>query len=326
MKAAYLSLSALRQILWGAPLVLALTPLHAASDPLACAAAPAVTAPATAPVPQAIQVQAADGTCLQRYVWQSAPGPVRGVVVIVHGIRDHAQRYNALAAALNAQHIAVVAQDHRGHGRSGGARQRFDSVEQLMGDVEAGVQHARQAFPGVPVFMFGHSLGGLVTVHYALANPKALKGVVLSGPALKLGAEATTAKRIAVQVLGRVWPSLALQEVDDSLFVRTAPAKVAQATDPLIVHDELPAASVLAFLQGVESARARFASFSTPLLAMHGAADRSTDPQGSRDLVGQASVSDKTLREVPLAAHDLLHEPEAPELIAEIVAWVSQRL
>ncbi len=325
MKAHYVSRSVLRRVFEGALLALTLTHAHAASDPSACAAAPVATAVA-AQLPQIVLGQASDGTCLQRYVWQPASGPTRGVVVIVHGIRDHALRYGALAAALNAQHIAVVAQDHRGHGRSGGPRQRFDSVEQLVSDVDAGVQHARKAFPGVPVFMFGHSMGGLVTVHYALANPQALKGVVLSGPALKLGAEATTAKRVAVQVLGRVWPSLAIQEVDDSLFVRTAPAKTAQATDPLIDHDSLPAASVLVFLEGIESARARFATFSTPLLALHGAADRSTDPQGSRDLVGQAIVTDKTLHEVPLAAHDLLHEPEAPALVTEIVAWVNQRL
>ncbi len=321
MKAVSLSLSMLRRALWGVPLALALTVPHAAADPLACAAAQAANL-----VPQATQVQAADATCLQRYVWQPAAGPVRGVVVIVHGIRDHALRYGALAEALSAQRIAVVAQDHRGHGRSGGERQRFDSVEQLMGDVDAGVQYARRSFPGVPVFMFGHSMGGLVTVHYALANPQALKGVVLSGPALKLGAEATTAKRIAVQVFARVWPSLPLQEVDDTLFVRSAPAKAAQAADPLIVHDKLPAASVRVFVEGIESARARFASFSTPVLALHGAADVSTDPQGSRDLVEQAPASDKTLHEVPLAAHDLLHEPEGPELAARIVAWVNQRL
>jgi acylglycerol lipase len=312
-------------MLWAAPLALAMTPLHAAPGPLTCAAPQAASAPAT-PMRQMQQHSAADGTCLQSYVWQPVAGPVRGVVVIVHGIRDHAERYAALAEALAAQHIAVLAQDHRGHGRSGGARQRFDSVEQLMSDVELGVQNARQRFPGVPVFMFGHSMGGLVAVHYALANPQVLKGVVLSGPALRLGADASAAKRIAVQVLGRVWPSLALQAVDDSQFVRTGPAKAAQASDPLIVHDDLPAASVLVFLHGIESARARFGEFSTPLLAMHGAADLSTDPQGSRDLVERAAARDKTMRQVPAAAHDLLHEPEAPDLVSEIVAWVTQRL
>ncbi len=322
MKSIFRSLRVLCRILWAAPLALA--PLHAASAALDCAAPP--TASAAPLAPDALRYNAADGTCLQSYVWQPDSGPARGVVVIVHGIRDHAQRYGALASALSAQRIAVVAQDHRGHGRSGGARQRFDSVDQLMGDVDIGVQEARRRFPNVPVFMFGHSMGGLVTVHYALTHQQALKGVVLSGPALKLDADATVAKRIAVQVLGRVWPSLALQEVDDSLFVRTASAKAAQAADPLIVHDKLPAASVLTFLQGIESARERFAAFSTPLLVLHGAADRSTDPQGSRELVGQANVLDKTMREVPSAAHDLLHEPEAKELVAEVVAWVTQRL
>jgi len=251
---------------------------------------------------------------------------VRGVVVLVHGIRDHAQRYGALAEAMAAHNVAVVAQDYRGHGRSGGARQRFDSVEQLMSDVEISVQNARTRYPGLPIFMFGHSMGGLVATEYALTHPQALKGVILSAPALKLDAEAGGAKLGILKLLAGVWPSLPVQAVDDSLFVRTAAAKAAQASDPLISHDKLPAASALTFVRGIDRARARFGQFSTPLLVVHGSADVSTDPQGSRELVIQAKVSDKTMREVPGAAHDLLHEPEAGELIREIAAWVTKRL
>lgn len=272
------------------------------------------------------QSQAGDGTCLQGYVWQPPEGSVRGVVIVVHGIRDHATRYLALARGLVEQKVAVVAQDHRGHGSSGGARQRFDSIEQVRSDVELGVAEARRRFPGVPVFVFGHSMGGLTAVTMGLATPQAYKGIVLSGPALKLGADATATKKALVHVLGRIWPSLAVQPVDDSLFVREAAAKQAQASDPLIDHSDLPAASALAFLRGIEALQSRLGEFAVPLLDMHGTADQSTDPAGSRELVARAASADKTLREVSGAAHDLLHEPEADQLVREIVAWVVKRL
>jgi len=308
-------------------LPLALLPQAAlAADPLQCANPQPGGATPPGVTLQTLRNTAADGTCLQGYMWTPKEGRPRGVVVVVHGIRDHASRYQALTEALANQQIAVVAQDHRGHGNSGGARQRFDSVEQLVADVHLAVEESKRRYRDVPVFVFGHSMGGLTGVHYALAYPKALKGVVLSGPALKLGDDATAGKRIVVRVLGRIWPSLAIQKVDDSVFVRTDAAKRAQAGDPLIFHDDLPAASVLTFLQGIESAQERFERYATPLLALHGAADRSTDPQGSRDLVERAGVKDKSLRLVPEAAHDLLHEPEAPILIKEIVAWIADRL
>jgi alpha-beta hydrolase superfamily lysophospholipase len=300
-----------------APLAWAATPPEAACLPLAGDLATGV---------QAERHQAADGTCLQAYAWAPAAGPARGVVVLVHGIRDHAQRYGALAEALAASGIAVVAQDHRGHGHSGGPRQRFDSVEQLMGDLDLAIEQARRQYPGLPLFLFGHSMGGLVVTHYTLAHPGAAAGVVLSGPALRLGADATAGKRFAVQLLGRIWPSLAIQPVDDSLFVREPSAKRAQASDPLIAHDKLPAASALTFLRGIEAYDAAAVRFDAPLLAMHGEADVSTDPEGSRDLVARAASRDKTLRIVPLAMHDLLHEPEAPQLVREIVAWVGQHI
>lgn len=281
-----------------------------------------------AALPAGVQAErhaAADGTCLQAFDWAPAGGQARAVLVVVHGIRDHALRYDALAGALAAERIAVVAQDHRGHGHSGGPRQRFDSVEQLMADVDLAIARARRLHPGVPLFLFGHSLGGLVVTHHALAHPGQAAGVVLSGPALKLGADATAGKRLAVQVLGRIWPSLEIQPVDDSQFVRDPQAKRAQAEDPLIVHDKLPAGSALAFLRGIEGYEAQAVHFEARLLAMHGEADVSTDPQGSRELVARAASRDKTLRLVPQAMHDLMHEPEAAMLVKEIVAWVSQR-
>jgi pimeloyl-ACP methyl ester carboxylesterase len=100
------------------------------------------------------------------------------VVVITHGIRDHALRYGAFARQLNAQGYAVYAQDLRGHAHSGGQRQRFDSMAQLVADTDLVVEAATRAHPGTPVFAFGHSVGGLVTTQYALAHGGKLKGVV----------------------------------------------------------------------------------------------------------------------------------------------------
>jgi len=113
---------------------------------------------------------ATDGTCLRGFVWKPTSAQVRGVVVITHGIRDYAMRYDTFARKLNAQGYAVYAQDLRGHAHSGGARQRFDSMKQLVADGDLAFSAARSQYPTAPVFALGHSLGGLVTTEYALAH------------------------------------------------------------------------------------------------------------------------------------------------------------
>lgn len=264
---------------------------------------------------------AALDTCLQGYRWEG-PGPVRGTVVVVHGIRDHALRYSALAEELAAQGFAVYAQDLRGHGRSGGPRQRWDSLGQLAGDEGLLLEEAARQHPGVPRFVYGHSLGGLVATHVALAHPE-LEGVVLSGAALQLLPGVSGGQQAAARFFGAVIPSLAAQEVDDSVFVREPAAKAALAQDPLIVHANLPARSAAATLDGLEAAQARFGELAMPLLVMHGTHDLATNVEGSKALVAKARSTDKTLHLWEGVSHDLLHEPEAPQVIALVAGWLS---
>jgi lysophospholipase len=286
----------------------------------------AAVAPVTGAQLATFQLRAADGVCLQGYDWHPTESPARAVLVVIHGIRDHATRYAGLAQTLSGRGIAVVAQDHRGHGDSGGPRQRFDSVEQLGADIDLVVQEARRRYPGLPVFLFGHSLGGLASAHYALSHPQELRGVILSGPAIALSPDASALDMFAVRLFGRVWPSLPLYPVDHMTFVRQAPAREEMAKDPLIDTAKLPAASALTFLTGIGSLEGRRADFTVPLLILHGTADTAAPIQGSRLLFAQASSKDKTLHEVPGAFHDLWHEPEGPDLQKLVAQWILDRI
>jgi acylglycerol lipase len=274
---------------------------------------------------QSYQVQSADGLCLQGYEWAPGGSP-RGAVVVVHGIRDHASRYEALAQALTDEGLLVVAQDHRGHGLSGGKRQRFDSLVELQDDVQLAVQHAQARAPGVPVFLFGHSLGGLVSTTYALERGAGLAGLILSAPALQLPADIKPSELRAAKLFGTLTPGLRAQEVDDTVFVREPSAKAELASDPWIDHVNLPAASARAFVIGIEALQPRLESLTLPVLALHGRADVATDPKGSEALIARAQSQDKTLRLYDGMFHDLWHEPEAPQLVTEVAGWLRERV
>lgn len=270
----------------------------------------------------ATRAVAADETCLQRYEWQAGAAP-RGVVIAVHGLRDHALRYDALAEALTKRGFVVFGQDMRGHGLSGGVRQRWDSLDQLVADLDLEVTAVHQKYPGVPVFLYGHSLGGLLSTEYALAHPSSIDGLVLSGPALKFMPGVTDGQKSGARLFSAILPGLKVQELDDTVFVRTPEAKAELASDPLVVHDPLPARSAAATINAIDTLEARLPQLKLPFLVMHGTKDLATNIDGSKALAAVASSTDKTFKPWEGVSHDLLHEPEKEQVIATAVDWFS---
>jgi acylglycerol lipase len=274
---------------------------------------------------QTYTATAADGVCLRAFAWKPTKSPIRGVVVITHGIRDYALRYDAFAKQLTAQGYAVYAQDLRGHAHSGGQRQRFDSMAQLVADTDLVVEAAKRAYPDAPVFAFGHSLGGLVTTAYALAYGDKLKGVVLSGAALQRPKSVGDFAAGAAKVVGAVGPGLKIVKVDDSEFSRDPEVMARLAKDPLVTHDNLPAATAAASIKGMAEVQARAAELRMPFLVMYGLDDKVNPTEGSDMLIQGISSSDKSLKTYPKVYHDMLHEPERDQIAADVIAWLNAR-
>lgn len=275
---------------------------------------------------QAYRIEGADGNCLQGYTWTPASATPRAVLVVVHGLGDHARRYGALAQSLNAQDVAVLAQDHRGHAGSGGARQRIDSVEQAAADVQLALGEAARRWPGVTQVLHGHSFGGLVVTHIAATTAQPLGGVIVSSAALQRPAGVSDGQLAVVRALSALAPSLGLDPLDPANVVREPAAQAALAADPLISREKLPARTIAALLTGVDALQPKLEAVRQPLLVLHGGADTVTPPAGSRALYERAASAEKTLRLYDSARHDLLHEPEAGVVTQEITDFVTRRV
>jgi acylglycerol lipase len=272
----------------------------------------------------AYRVQAADGNCLQGYAWAPADAAApRAVLVVVHGLGDHARRYATLAQTLNAEGVAVLAQDHRGHAGSGGARQRIDSIGQVAGDVELALAEAARRWPGVPLFLHGHSMGGLAVAHVAAQTAQPLAGVVVSSAALQRPASAGAVQVAVVRTLSALAPELPLEALDPAKVVRQPAAQAALAADPLLAHQKLPARTVAALLGGIDTVQPLMSQVKQPLLVLHGSADSITEPEGNHTLAARAASSEKSLHLYDGALHDLLHEPEAAAVTQQILGFVS---
>lgn len=170
-------------------------------------------------------------------------------------------------------------------------------------------------------------MGGLVAAHVAVkdaAQPR-LAGVVLSSAALALPPSASAGARAVVGTLSRLAPNLPLEAVDELQVVRDSAARSELARDPAIQRDKVPARTIATILDGVVALQPLMPTIAAPLLILHGGADHVTPPEGSRALAERAGGKDKKLVVFDPALHSLLHEPEGPAVLAEIVEFIDTR-
>src|SRR5262245_30162401 len=139
--------------------------------------------------------------------WEPETQP-RAVIALVHGLGEHTGRYAHVAQALTDAGYALIGFDLRGHGKSGGARGHFPSLDVVIGDIRQFFQFVSQRYPNIPQFLYGHSLGGLLSLTYAVQNNSlGLKGVIVTGSALRSALQEQKVKIAMARVLGTLMPA-----------------------------------------------------------------------------------------------------------------------
>jgi acylglycerol lipase len=259
--------------------------------------------------------------------WQTwlPPGPCRGVVVIAHGAGEHSGRYLHVADRLVREGYAVYALDHRGHGRSGGPRALIDRMDNAVADLDTLVLRAAGEHPGLPVFLLGHSMGGTVSLCYALRHQDRLDALALSGPLAALEA-ASPLVRVAARVLSVLTPRLPVIGVDSSLVSRDPAVVQAYNADPLVHHGKLPARTVAELGAAIESFPSRVPEITVPTLILYGTADGLCPTEGSVMLSDRIGASDLTTKSYPGLYHEILNEPEQDQVMDDLCAWLSDHV
>jgi acylglycerol lipase len=296
----------------------------------ACGSPPFVAAHVTAPLPAPSGgthsegfIPASDGAKLFVQTWHPIESP-RAVMVIVHGLKDHGSRYGEFAASLVANGVAVYAPDLRGHGHSDGVRVYVESFDQYLEDLGALLQFVRAREPDKPIFLFGHSMGGAIVTLYAIREKPRLAGLILSGAALR--ADVSGFKRFGTSLVTALSPKAGVFQLDLHDFSRD-PTVVAEGfKDPLVYQEAAPARTAKELLHAIDEIDAHMEDVTVPLLILHGAADRVTPPDGSKELYARARSVDKSLKVYDGLFHDLLHEPERAKVTSDIVTFVTLHL
>ena len=263
------------------------------------------------------------GTLPTGQYWQgwSVPDP-DGVVVLVHGAHEHGGRYAHVAERLGAAGYASYAPDHPGHGRSPGRRGDIRSLDAAVEGVAQTARAAADRHPGVPLFVYGHSLGGLVALHYLTGEPhERVAGGVVSAPALD-ASTANPAQRVLAPVLSRLVPDLGVLQLDAETVSRDPEVVAAYRTDPLNHTGKMVARTGTEIMRGAAAMPARLRGLRLPLLVLHGGADRLMPPSASEVVRAHAGSPDLTVRIWDGLYHEPHNEPEKEQVLDDVVAWL----
>jgi alpha-beta hydrolase superfamily lysophospholipase len=266
-----------------------------------------------------------DGTTLRTLHW--APiGEPWAVALIVHGLGEHAGRYETVAAALTAAGIDVYGYDHRGFGGSSGFRAYVDTWSQLHDDLANRVEATRAERPGLPLVMYAHSLGGLIATGYVTSvtgrpQPDLL---VLSAPGLD-AVQPAWKKKLAATLQGIVPRMKIANGLAENGLSRDPAVKAKADADPLCLTSSTVRFGAAAFAEQdrLHVLLPGLASMPMPTYVLHGAADPIVPLATTEVLDGKGGV---TRRVWPGLRHECHHEPEHEQVLAEAVAWIRSQV
>ncbi|AVP70318.1 alpha/beta fold hydrolase [Rhodococcus hoagii] len=265
------------------------------------------------------------GTRIVYDVWRP-DGPPTGILLLAHGLGEHARRYDHVVERLVGLGLVVYAPDHRGHGRSGGKRIELHDWSEFLDDLHRLSAVAIAENPGLQRFLLGHSMGGAIALSYALDHQDELSGLILSAPAVDVvGGKPRVVIEIG-KILGRFAPGIPVETLDAKSVSRDPAVVAAYESDPLVHHGKVKAGIARGMILAAESFPARLPSLTIPVLLLHGTEDRLADVSGSRMIAAHAGSKDLTLKTYDGLFHEVFNEPEQEKVLDDLVDWLRPRL
>ncbi|HZO25560.1 MAG TPA: alpha/beta hydrolase [Chloroflexota bacterium] len=269
------------------------------------------------------KLEGAGGLNIFMRSWRPTGEP-RALVVIVPGFNSHSGYYGWVAEQLVASDLAVYAVDLRGRGQSDGERYHIDSFSEYLEDVHTVVMLARSREPGLPVFILGHSAGGVISCMYTLEHQAELAGLICESFAFQIPAPDFVLA--VLKGLSHVAPNAHVLRLKIDDFSRDPKVVQAMHDDPLIAHEVQPTRTVAEMVRADERLKQSFPLFRLPVFILHGTDDKVTRPSGSQLFYDRAGSADKMLKLYEGHAHDLLNDVDKEVVMADITRWINSHL
>jgi alpha-beta hydrolase superfamily lysophospholipase len=250
----------------------------------------------------------------------------RAVALIVHGLGEHSGRYQHVAEALAARGIATFAPDHPGHGRSPGHRCFIQRFADFYPALDALRDKAEADYPGLPCFIIGHSMGGLIVGNYLLERQTRFAGAAFSGAAFEVPEPPSGIAIFINKLLASVLPRLGALQLDASQVSRDPEVVRRYREDPLVHSGKITARLLVELFAAMGSLAEQRGAIQLPVLVMHGEGDVMAAAAGSQHFFDAVGSADKTLRLYPGLYHEIFNEPEQAQVLGELGDWLDAHI
>lgn len=264
------------------------------------------------------------GTRLFTQAWLPTDAP-KAHVTIVHGFGEHSSRYSHLVNHLLPKGYALSTYDQRGFGRSEGQRGYINSWGEYRGDLKLFVERVQREHPSVPHFIFGHSMGGLVTLDYLIRFPEGLRGAIISGPAL--GEPNVAGWMIAVsKLLSKVWPRFSLDTELDLPALTRDPEELREIENDPLRHSLGTTRFGTEFFATQDFVKANGRKLLLPVFMFHGGADRVVPASATQAFFSTVAAADKKLTVYEGGYHESINDIHRATVLADVEEWLEARL
>ena len=262
---------------------------------------------------------------LDLVLYSSSVKNPRAVIFLVHGMGEHAKRYAHVIEYFKNVNIATVAIDLRGHGNSEGQRGHMPSFDHMMHDLTLSLAHVTNDYKGIPVILYGHSMGGNLILNYLLRNSDGIIGAIATGPYLRLGFDPPKWKVLLAKLSANIYPALSQPTGLERVALARSPQIIDEYENDPLVHDRMTASFFINIHQAGINAIARSKELEIPILLMHGSEDRLTSPEGSKDFHANAG-SNVTFHLLEGLYHEVHNEPEKNQVFKIQFEWIEALL
>lgn len=247
-----------------------------------------------------------------------------GIVLIVHGLNSHSGYYQNFAQQLTENNFEVYAADLRGRGHSDGERYYIADYRDIIADINQLSIIVKTEYPTLPIFLFGHSAGGVFASVYAIRYQYKLQGLISESFAFQI--PAPDFALAFIKWMSRIIPHAQLVKLKNEDFSRDKFMVGTMNKDPLLANEKQPAKTMQQLLLAAEYLKKEMAEIKLPLLVLHGTSDKATKPGGSKYFVEHASSVDKQLKLYEGHFHDLLNDHDNAIVVSDIISWLNQRV
>lgn len=253
-------------------------------------------------------------------------GTVKAVLLVVHGLGEHSGRYKNVVDHFVPLGYAVYIQDHIGHGKSDGVREMVERFSDFTETLTIFLHMVSAWQPHAPVFLLGHSLGGLIASYYLLDHQQDFKGAVISAPLVKVGESVSQATILMGKILSKLAPKVGIISVDSNGISKDPAVVQAYVADPLVFHGKTPARLAAEMLSAMMRVTSECGKITLPFIVVQGSEDTLVEPSGAQMLYDQAASTDKTIKIYEGLYHEVFNEPERQQVLADVDAWLAARV